>query len=36
MRRVGLHINENKKWETYPRGENRIKLLLLAEMDHKL
>ena len=36
MRRVGLHVNENKKWGTYPRGENRTNLLLLANMEHRL
>jgi len=36
MRRVGVRVNENKKWETYPRGENRINLLLLEKMDNKL
>ena len=36
MRRVGVRVNENKKWGTYPRGENRTNLLLLANMEHRL
>ena len=36
MRRVGVRVNENKKWATYPRRENQINQLLLAKMENKL
>ena len=36
MSRAGVRVNENKEWATYPRGENRINLLLLEKMDNKL